>query len=208
MPLIQFLTLNGFAVFVPNIRGSTGYGLKYMKLVDHDWGGDDARDLLKGLNALEKDKRIDSSRRAVIGRSYGGYMTLFLSAKHPHLWKASCDMFGPYDLITFLQRLPATWRTFFYLSMGHPKRDRDLLVERSPKTHFKNVKAPMLIIQGRNDPRVIVAESEDVVRDLKSQGVEAEILIFEDEGHDVIKFKNKVTCYTRITEFFLEHLDK
>lgn len=207
MPLIQFLTLNGFAVFVPNVRGSSGYGLDYMKRVDHDWGGKDVLDHIEGLKMLEKDPRLDSSTRAVIGRSYGGYMTLTLASRHPDLWKAACDMFGPYDLISFINRLPESWRTFFYLSMGHPEKDKDFLMERSPKTYFKNVKCPMLIIQGRNDPRVLAAESKEVVGSLKANGVETEFLVFEDEGHDVIKFKNKAVCYTRIVDFFKKHLN-
>jgi len=207
MPLIQFLTLNGFAVFVPNVRGSSGYGLKYMKHVDHDWGGKDRLDHIEGLKMLEKDTRIDSSRRAVIGRSYGGFMTLTLVSRHPKLWKAACDMFGPYDLPSFIYRLPETWRTYFYLSVGHPEKDREFLLERSPKTYLKNIKCPMLIIQGRNDPRVLEAESKEVVENLRANGVEAEFLVFEDEGHDVIKFKNKVLCYTKIVDFFKKHLN-
>ena len=206
MPLIQYLTLNGFAVFVPNVRGSSGYGMKYMKQVDHDWGGKDMLDQIQGLKMLEKDKRVDSSRRAVIGRSYGGFMTLTLASRHPDLWKAACDMFGPYDLISFLRRLPETWQTFFILSMGHPEKDKQFLIERSPKTYMKNIKCPMLIIQGRNDPRVLAAESKEVAENLKANGVDTELLIFEDEGHDVIKFKNKVLCYTKIVEFFKKHL--
>lgn len=207
MPLIQYLTLNGFAVFVPNVRGSSGYGMKYMKQVDHDWGGRDRLDHIEGLKMLEKDPRIDSSRRAVIGRSYGGFMTLTLASRHPDLWKAACDMFGPYDLISFIHRLPETWKTFFFLSVGHPEKDKEFLTERSPKTYLKNIKCPMLIIQGRNDPRVLLAESKDVVEDLKAKGVETEFLVFEDEGHDVIKFKNKVFCYTTIIDFFKKHLN-
>lgn len=204
MPLIQYLTLNGFAVFVPNVRGSSGYGLSFMKWVDHDWGGKDMQDQIEGLKMLEKDSRIDSSRRAVVGRSYGGYMTLTLASKHPSLWKAACDMFGPYDLTTFVQRLPQSWQTYFFLAIGHPEKDREFLLERSPKTYFQNVSCPMLIVQGNNDPRVVERESADVVETLRKRGNEVEYLVFEDEGHDVIKFKNKVTCYTRITEFFLK----
>lgn len=208
MPLIQYFALNGFAVFVPNVRGSSGYGLSYMKWVDHDWGGKDMQDQIEGLKILEKDSRIDSSRRGVVGRSYGGYMTLSLASRHPTLWKAACDMFGPYDLTTFVQRLPPSWQSYFYLSIGHPEKDRKFLLERSPKTYFENVSCPMLIIQGRNDPRVVERESADVVASLRKNGVEVEYQVFEDEGHDVIKFKNKVTCYTKITDFFLKHLSE
>lgn len=206
MPLIQFLTLNGFAVFVPNVRGSTGYGQKFMKMVDHDWGGEDAKDQIAGLRILEKDKRIDSTRRGVTGRSYGGYMTLWLAANYPDLWKASCDMFGPYNLLTFIDRLPETWKTYFYLAIGHPEKDRDFLIARSPQSHFHKVKAPMLVVQGKNDPRVVEAESADVVNRLREQGVEVEYLVFEDEGHGVEKFKNQIVVYNKITDFFKKHL--
>ena len=205
MPLIQNLTLNGVAVFVPNVRGSTGYGLKFMKWVDHDWGGKDAQDLVEGLKVLEKDPHIDSARRGVVGRSYGGYMTLTLVSRYPNLWKAGVDMFGPYNLLTFLERLPETWRTQFYLSIGRPDKDRDFLIERSPVTYIDQVKCPMLIIQGRNDPRV-VEESSDLVERLRTRGTPVDYLVFEDEGHDVLKLQNRITCYSRITKFFTDQL--
>jgi len=206
MPLIQHLTLNGVAVFVPNVRGSTGYGLEFMKWVDHDWGGKDARDLVEGLKVLEKDSRINSARRGVIGRSYGGYMTLTLVSRYPDLWKAGVDMFGPYNLLTFLERLPESWRTQFYLSIGHPDKDREFLVERSPVTYIDQVKCPMLIIQGHNDPRVVEKESSDLVERLRIRGIPVDFLVFEDEGHDVIKLQNRITCYSRITKFFTDQL--
>lgn len=207
MPLIQFFTLNGFAVFVPNVRGSRGYGLKFMKAVDRDWGGKDMQDQVEGLKMLEKDPRIDSSRRAVVGRSYGGYMTLMLASNHSELWKASCDMFGPYNLLTFIDRLPETWKTYFRLAVGDPEKDKEFLEERSPITYLKDFRAPMLIIQGKNDPRVVLQESKDLVNDLRANNVEVEFLVFEDEGHDVLKFKNKVICYNKIVNFFKKHLE-
>ncbi|MFX1245605.1 MAG: prolyl oligopeptidase family serine peptidase [Promethearchaeota archaeon] len=206
MPLIQYFTLNGFAVFVPNVRGSTGYGQAFMKMVDRDWGGNDAKDHIEGLKHLEKDQRIDSHQRAVVGRSYGGYMTLWLSANYPEYWKASCDMFGPYNLFTFLERLPETWQTYFHQSLGHPEKDKELLTERSPATHFHKVKAPMLIIQGANDPRVVEAESADVAEQLRKQGVEVEFLVFKDEGHGFGKTVNLITAYKSIVAFFKKHL--
>ena len=209
MPLIQFLTLRGFAVFVPNVRGSTGYGLSYVKHVDRDWGGQDRLDHVHAMTkVLPKDKRLDVNRAAVVGRSYGGYMTLMQAGMHPDLWKASCDMFGPYDLVTFSERIPETWKPYFKISIGNidiPEERADL-VARSPKTHLHNMSAPMLVIQGRNDPRVVAAESEDLVRQLKEKGKDIELLVFEDEGHDVLKYENRVTCYNAITDFFTKYL--
>ena len=208
MPLIQYLTLNGFAVFVPNVRGSTGYGYDYMSKVESDWGGDDIKDHLEGLKHLEKDPLIDSTKRGVTGRSYGGYMTLSLVSRHPELWNAGIDLFGPYDLIKFFERLPPSWQTYFYMTLGHPDTHGDFLRERSPSTYMKDITAPLMVIQGAHDPRVVLAESQDIVNDLKAHGKTAELLVFEDEGHDVIKFKNKVKCYTEMTEFFKKYLMK
>lgn len=206
MPLIQFFTLNGFAVFVPNVRGSSGYGLKYMKQVDRDWGGKDRLDHVEAFKFLSSDKRLDMNRAGVMGRSYGGYMTLTLAGRHPELWKAACDMFGPYNMFTFIERIPETWKTYFYMALGHPEKDKELLTERSPKTYLHQLACPMLVIQGRNDPRVREAESADLVNELRAQGKQIEYIVFENEGHDVLKFENKVKCYNEIVAFFRKHL--
>jgi len=135
-------------------------------------------------------------------------MTLTLTSRHPGLWSAACDMFGPYDLITFCERLPETWKPFFKVILGDPASSagRTFLNERSPKTYLDNLSCPMLVIQGRNDPRVVAQESEELVTDLKKKGKEIELLIFEDEGHDVLKHTNRVTCYNAIADFFAKHL--
>lgn len=204
MPLIQFMTLHGFAVFVPNVRGSTGYGLQYTKYVDRDWGGDDRLDHVHAMqDVLPKDKRLDLSRAAVMGRSYGGYMTLMLAGRHPELWSAAVDMFGPYDLVVWSERIPETWKTYFKLVLGDPQDDEERkdIIERSPKTYLHQLACPMLVIQGANDPRVVEQESRDIVEGLRSQGKQIEYLVFEDEGHDVLKFDNRVLCYNRIKDF-------
>ena len=206
MPLIQFFTLNGFAVFVPNVRGSSGYGMHYLKQVDHDWGGQDRLDHLAAFERLRKDHRLDMQRAGVMGRSYGGYMTLTLAGRHPELWKAACDMFGPYNMFTFMERIPETWKTYFYMAVGHPEKDKDFLTERSPSTYLHKLACPLLVLQGANDPRVVEQESRSLVDNLRKAGKQIDYLVFEDEGHDVIKFKNKVTCYNRIVDFFAEHL--
>jgi dipeptidyl aminopeptidase/acylaminoacyl peptidase len=105
-----------------------------------------------------------------------------------------------------LERLPEAWKTYFYLAIGHPERDRDMLIDRSPSTRLGNLACPLLVIQGRNDARVRAAESEDLVNALRGQGKQVELLIFENEGHDVTRFENKVRCYNEIVRFFGEHL--
>ena len=207
MPLIQILTLEGFAVFVPNARGSTGYGLGYAKRVDRDWGGQDRLDHVFAMQeVLPKDERLDVRRAGVVGRSYGGYMTLSLAARHPELWRAAVDMFGPYDLITSVERVPETWKPYFALALGDVETNRDFFIERSPRTYIANVSCPLLVIQGRNDPRVVEQESRDLVEELQRLGKDVDYLVFEDEGHDVIKLPNRVRCYETIVRFFSEHL--
>ena len=207
MPLVQILTLEGFAVFVPNARGSTGYGLDYSKRVDRDWGGLDRLDHVHAMTeVLPHDERVDTTRAGVVGRSYGGYMTLTLAARHPELWRGAVDMFGPYDLFTFMDRLPETWKPYFALSVGDPEADRDFIIDRSPKTHIERISCPLLVIQGQNDPRVVERESRDVVEHLRGLGRDVDYLVFEDEGHDVLKLANRVRCYDAIVAFFSQHL--
>ena len=208
MPLIQFLTLNGFAVWVPNVRGSSGYGMAYMKHVDRDRGGDDRLDHVAAFDLLRKDSRLDMTRVGVMGRSYGGYMTLTLVGRHPKLWGAAVDMFGPYDLFTFIDRLPETWKTYFYLAVGHPDQDRAFLAERSPSTYLSNLACPLMVIQGANDPRVVERESRDLVERLRAESKDVAYIVYEDEGHDVIRYVNKVDCYSRIVDFFTTKLGK
>lgn len=207
MPLIQFLTLNGFAVFVPNVRGSTGYGYAYMNRVVHDWGGQDRLDHVHAMTAiLPQDERIDTGRAAVVGRSYGGYMTLTLSGRHPELWSAACDMFGPYDLLTFADRVPETWKPYIAFLVGDPETEQDFLKERSPRNYIHNLQCPLLVIQGKNDPRVWEQESRELVEELQEMGKQVDYLMFADEGHDVLKYENRVRCYNAITDFFKEYL--
>jgi dipeptidyl aminopeptidase/acylaminoacyl peptidase len=129
-----------------------------------------------------------------------------LASRHPELWRAAVDMFGPYDLLTFMDRIPETWKPYFVLAVGHPEQDRDFLIERSPRTHIADVSCPLLVIQGTNDPRVVERESRDLVDQLRALGRDVEYLVFEDEGHDVLKLPNRVRCYDEIVGFFSTHL--
>lgn len=202
MPLIQYLSLNGFAVLVPNVRGSTGYGLSYTKQVDRDWGGKDLEDHVHALKVLSSDRRVDVKRAGVVGRSYGGYMTLMLAGRKSDLWSGAVDMFGPFDLLSFQERIPETWKPYFKIALGDVVEDREFLIERSPKTYIEQIQCPLLVIQGKNDPRVVEPESHDLVEFLRGKGKQVDYLMFENEGHDVLKYENRVRCYSEITEFF------
>jgi dipeptidyl aminopeptidase/acylaminoacyl peptidase len=135
-------------------------------------------------------------------------MTLTLAGRHPELWSAAVDMFGPYDLVTFSERIPETWKPYFKIGLGDPENetDRQFLFERSPSTYLKQLGCPMLVIQGKNDPRVVESESRDLVENLRAIGKDIDYLMFENEGHDVLKYENRVTCYNAITDYFKKHL--
>jgi len=210
IPLIQYLTISGFAVFVPNVRGSKGYGLDYMRRVDRDWGGQDRLDHVHAMTAvLPQDPAIDVKRAGVVGRSYGGYMTLTLAGRHPELWLGAVDMFGPYDLMTFMERIPPTWKPYFQVAIGDPTipAEHADIMARSPSQYMDGLACPLLVIQGQNDPRVVERESHDLVERLRAAGKQVEYLVFANEGHDVLKSENKARCYEAITEFFRQRLE-
>ena len=135
-------------------------------------------------------------------------MTLTLAGRHPEKWSAAVDMFGPYNLLTFFDRIPETWKPYFRIALGDPATEegKAFLVERSPNTYIDQIQSPLLVIQGRNDPRVVAKESEELVDHLREQGKKVDLIIFENEGHDVLKYENRVRCYTAITDFFRENL--
>jgi dipeptidyl aminopeptidase/acylaminoacyl peptidase len=157
---------------------------------------------------LSQDPRLDLSRVGLVGRSYGGYMTLMLASHHPELWKAAVDMFGPYDLTTFLQRIPETWKPYYKLAVGDPENevDHSFLVERSPSTYLHHLSCPLLVVQGKNDPRVVEHESRDLINALRTQNKQVDYLLFEDEGHDILKLENRITVYQAITKYFIRYL--
>ena len=136
-------------------------------------------------------------------------MSLMLAGHDAHFWKAAVDMFGPYDLLTFLQRIPESWKPYYRICLGDPEipHEREFLIERSPRTYLNQLACPLLVIQGKNDPRVVLAESRDLVEQLRSQGKQVDFLVFENEGHDVLKHENRVTCYNAITDYFKRYLN-
>jgi dipeptidyl aminopeptidase/acylaminoacyl peptidase len=183
--------------------------MEFTKKVDKDWGGKDRLDHVHARNEfLPTYPNVDPSRAGVVGRSYGGYMTLMLASRHPQLWKAAIDMFGPYDLVTFSERIPETWKPYFKIALGDPdiESERQFLIDRSPRTYIEDITCPLMVIQGKNDPRVVEAESRDLVEHLRDKGKTIDYLVFDDEGHDVLKYHNRVTVYNKITDYFIRYL--
>ena len=197
----------GIALVVPNIHGSTGYGRKWQAAIHKDWGGIDLRDLRAVAQWMTTQKEFDRSRLAVYGGSYGGFATLLCVTQMPDIWRCAVDVFGVANLVTMLENAQPNWRRFLARWIGDVERDRAKLVERSPITHIENVRCPMLILQGENDPRVPKEESDQVVERLRALGRRVEYVVYPDEGHGFTKRANAEDAYGRIVDFLTKELD-
>jgi dipeptidyl aminopeptidase/acylaminoacyl peptidase len=206
MAYLQALIDRGITLVVPNIHGSTGYGLSWQKAIHRDWGGIDARDLRAVADWMAADAHIDPKRLAVYGGSYGGFATLVCVTTMPDRWKCAVDVFGVANLVTMIEHAQPNWRRFLKLWIGDLETDRAKLVERSPINHMDQVRCPMLVVQGTNDPRVPKEESDQVVERLRARGVPVEYMVFEDEGHGFTKRANQDKAHDRIVEFLAEQL--
>lgn len=200
-PIVQYLVHRGYAVAAPNVRGSTGYGKRYHHLDDVYRRLDSVKDL-ESLNRWLVESRIsDPKRIAVMGGSYGGYMTLAALAFQPHLWAAGVDTVGISSFVTFLQNTAAWRRKVREREYGSVERDREFLEAISPLTHVDKMKAPLFIIHGTNDPRVPLGEAKQIHASLTERGIPAELLIYEDEGHGLNKLKNRLDAYPKAVDF-------
>jgi dipeptidyl aminopeptidase/acylaminoacyl peptidase len=205
-PLYQYLLSRGIAVLATNIRGSTGYGKSYQRLIQRDWGGGDLKDWDHAVRWLHEQDWVDRDRIGVWGGSYGGFAVLTCVTRLPDYWAAAVDIFGPYNLITFAKAVPPTWRRMMKHFVGDPDEDADLLRERSPITYVENEKAPLLVIQGAKDPRVVKGESDQLVDKLRSLGRTVEYIVFDDEGHGFTKRKNELTTMRASADWLTKYL--
>jgi dipeptidyl aminopeptidase/acylaminoacyl peptidase len=200
------LVHNGMALVVPNIHGSTGYGRAWQVAIHKDWGGIDLRDLRAVSDWMTKQTDFDQKRLAVYGGSYGGFATLTCVTRIPDLWRCAVDVFGVANLITMLENAQPNWRRFLARWIGDAERDREKLVERSPITHIENVRCPMLILQGENDPRVPKGESDQVVDKMRALGRRVEYVVYPGEGHGFTQRANAQDAYGRIVKFLTREL--
>jgi dipeptidyl aminopeptidase/acylaminoacyl peptidase len=205
-PVYQYLVSRGIAVLATNIRGSTGYGKSYQRLIQRDWGGGDMQDWEHAAKWLRAQDWVDSDRLGVWGGSYGGFAVLTCVTRLPEYWAAAVDIFGPSNLITFAKAVPPTWRRMMKKFVGDPDEDADLLRERSPLTYIDNVQTPLLVIQGANDPRVVKSESDQLVEKLRSLGRTVEYIVFEDEGHGFTKRKNELATMRASVDWLERYL--
>lgn len=203
---VQYLLSRGIGVLATNIRGSTGYGKTYQKLIHHDWGGGDLEDWRCAAEWLRAQPFVDGGRLAVFGGSYGGFATLTCVTRLPEYWCAAVDIFGPSNLVTFVRAVPPQWLRFMAEWVGDPVTEEEFLRERSPITYVEDVRAAMLVIQGAKDPRVVQSESDQMVERLRELGREVDYHVFEDEGHGFTRYANEMRAYKLTCEFLESHL--
>jgi len=203
--LIQYLVNHGYAVLDVNNRGSSGYGKTFHKMDNRDHGNKDLKDVVWGKKYLASLPYIDSSKIAILGGSYGGYMTVAALCFHPDEFKAGVDLFGVVNWPRTLKEIPPYWESFrkaLYEELGDPNSaDSVRLQQFSPLLHASNIKKPLMVLQGANDPRVQQKESDEVVETVKKNGVPVEYVVFPDEGHGFIKKENEIKGYGQILQF-------
>lgn len=211
-PYAQFLANRGYAVLLPNFRGSAGYGKKFLNAGNKQWGrGAMQQDITDGVNYLIKEGIADPKRIGIAGGSYGGYATLAGLAFTPDLYAAGFDIVGPSNIITLLNSIPPYWaplKKTFAIRVGdidNPE-DKKMLEEQSPFNYAKNIKAPLFVVQGANDPRVKKAESDQIVAALRDLGREVEYIVAPDEGHGFIGKENRLAMVVAMEKFFAKHI--
>lgn len=208
-PEVQFLASRGYAVLQMNFRASTGYGRKFTELGYKQWGQTMQNDITDGVKWLIKEGIADPKRVAIYGASYGGYATLAGVTFTPDLYACAVDYVGVSNLLSFMNTIPPYWKPLLDMMhemIGDPETDKEMMEKYSPVFHVDQIKAPLFIAQGANDPRVNKAESDQMVEALKKRGVEVEYMIKENEGHGFSNEENKFDFYRAMEKFLDKYL--
>lgn len=208
-PEVQFLASRGYAVLQMNFRASTGYGRKFTELGYKQWGQTMQNDITDGVEWLIKKGIADPKRVAIYGASYGGYATLAGVTFTPDLYACAVDYVGVSNLLSFMNTIPPYWKPLLDMMhemVGDPATDKEMMEKYSPVFHVDQIKAPLFIAQGANDPRVNKAESDQMVEALKKRGVEVEYMVKENEGHGFYNEENKFDFYRAMEKFLDKHL--
>jgi dipeptidyl aminopeptidase/acylaminoacyl peptidase len=206
---IQYLVNHGYVILGINNRGSSGYGKSYNTADDHRHGREPLWDCVEGRKYLQSLPYVDASRVGIIGGSYGGYMVLAALAFKPEEFVVGVDLFGVANWIRTLESIPKWWeaqRIALYKEIGDPEKERDFLEATSPLFHADQIRKPLLVLQGANDPRVIKPESDDIVAAVKKSGVPVEYVVFPDEGHGFTKKKNQIEGWGAVLRFLDRYL--
>ncbi len=209
-PEVQFLASRGYAVLQVNYRGSTGYGRKFWEASFKEWGKKMQNDISDGVKWVIAQGTVNAKKVCIYGGSYGGYATLAGLTFSPELYACGIDYVGISNLFTFLNTIPAYWKPEIdrlHAMIGDPDKDKELMTAASPVFHVDQIRAPLFVAQGANDPRVNIDESNQIVAALKKRGVDVQYMVKANEGHGFHNEENRLSLYEAMARFLAKHLN-
>lgn len=199
--MVTALSSRGYIVFQPNYRGSTGYGDPFMKANDFDFGGGDVKDIVAGVEFLKSTGFVDPARVAITGGSYGGFLTLMCLGKHPDMFRAGVDLYGVINWYTMVENKEGGLHEYLLSKLGDPVRNKALYDAASPMTYARNIRAPLLILQGENDARVPRAQAVQAAELIRKNGGVVDLVFYPQEGHVFSKRENAADSLKRLVEW-------
>ncbi|MDQ6862033.1 MAG: S9 family peptidase [Verrucomicrobiota bacterium] len=205
----QYLANHGYTILDVNNRGSSGYGKTFFKADDRKHGREPLWDCVEAKKYLQSLGYVDPEKIGIMGGSYGGYMVLAALTFKPEEFKVGVDLFGVANWVRTLQSIPPYWeaqRKSLYAEIGDPEKDLDFLRETSPLFHADKITKPLIVLQGKNDPRVIKPESDEIVEAVKKKNGVVEYVVFDNEGHGFTKKENEIRAYKSILDFLEKYL--
>ncbi|KAK9817826.1 hypothetical protein WJX72_002773 [[Myrmecia] bisecta] len=209
-PTVQWFTNRGYACLQPNYRGSSGFGKSFLHAGDRQWGvGDMQHDLTDVVQWAVDQGIADPAKVAIYGGSYGGYATLAGLTFTPELYCCGVDIVGPSHVKTLFQSIPAYWapmKQMLVIRVGDVEADDEVNRRISPLYHIDNIKVPLIIAQGANDPRVKKAEADQIFEAMKAKDLPVEYYLYTDEGHGFARPPNRLDFTSRVDQFLAKHL--
>ena len=203
---IQFSVNQGYMVLAPNYRGSTGYGKDFQQANLFDMGGGDLQDILAGVDWIKRTGHLDPKKIAVMGGSYGGYLTMMAVTKAPEVWAAGVPIVPFVDWFTEIENEDPILQQYDKATMGDPTKNKELLQDRSPINFIDHIKAPLLLLAGGNDPRCPKSQTQQVVDAIKKRGGTVDYKVYDNEGHGFARVENQIDAYKRVANFLLAHV--
>ncbi|MGZ4841782.1 MAG: alpha/beta fold hydrolase [Candidatus Angelobacter sp.] len=204
---VQYLVNQGYFVIAPNYRGSSGYGKEFENANRFDMGGGDLDDVISAADWIAKTGYVDTKKIALLGGSYGGYLSMMAVTKAPDRWAAGVPFFPFVNWFTEMENTDPYLREYAITTMGDPTKDAARLEERSPIYFVDQIKAPLLLLAGGNDPRCPKTEAEQVVQAIKKRGGVVELKVYDNEGHGFARIENQIDAFTRIAEFLKKYAE-
>jgi dipeptidyl aminopeptidase/acylaminoacyl peptidase len=203
---VQYMANQGYIVIAPNYRGSTGYGKEFQQANLFDMGGGDLQDVLAAADWIKQTGYVDPKKLILMGGSYGGYLTMMGVTKAPEVWAAGVPIVPFVNWFTEIQNEDPVLRESDLATMGDPEKNKALYEDRSPINFVDQIKAPLYLLAGGNDPRCPKSEAQQVVDAIKKRGGVVEYKVYENEGHGFSKVENQIDAYKRVADFLIAHV--